>query len=105
MLLATSAHRITAGIKGSQYVSLRSQMICCAMSITANIAEGRAQRSDREYARFLGYSLVSANELESHLLLSNRMGLIDDRNCEKAVGLAIEVRKMLHALMRRLDAN
>lgn len=72
------------------------------MSIASNIAEGRAQRSDAEFARFLNYSLASATELESHLLTGRSMGLISASDCEEAAGLAIEIRRMLYGMIRKL---
>jgi len=72
--LTVASHHIAAKIKGPHYACLRSQIVRCSMSIPANIAEGRAQRSDREFSRFLNYSLASATELESHLLLCRAWG-------------------------------
>src|SRR5688572_31418226 len=63
-------HRVTARIRGSQYSSLRNQLFKSAMSIAANIVEGRSQKSEREFARFLGYALHSSTELEHHLIVA-----------------------------------
>lgn len=41
--LTLNAHRVAASIRGRQYAALRSQMIRAAMSVTANIVEGREQ--------------------------------------------------------------
>jgi four helix bundle protein len=103
--LIVVCHTITSKIKGAHYTSLRSQIIRCSMSIAANIAEGRAQRSDREFARFLQYSLASANELESHILACRSLNLISEKDTSDAVSLAIEVRRMLHGMMRKLTPN
>ena len=40
------------------------------MSIPANIAEGRRQKSENEFGRFLGYALNSSSELEYHLIVA-----------------------------------
>ena len=40
------------------------------MSIPANIVEGRCQKSERDFARFLGYALNSSTELEYHLIVA-----------------------------------
>jgi 23S rRNA-intervening sequence protein len=50
--LALAIHRAAARIRGVMYSSLRSQMVRAALSIPANIVEGRGQRSDREFARY-----------------------------------------------------
>jgi four helix bundle protein len=62
--LAIQSHNLVSKIKGSHYASLRSQIVRSSLSIPANIAEGRSQRSDREFARFLNYALASSTELE-----------------------------------------
>ena len=100
--LSVKSHQIAARISGAHYTSVRSQIIRCGMSIASNIAEGRAQRSDAEFARFLNYSLASATELESHLLTCRSMGLISESDCEEAAGLAIEIRRMLYGMIRKL---
>src|ERR1700686_1532932 len=74
--LALHAHRAAMGIRESRYASLRSQIIRSAMSIPTNIVEGRRQESERDFARFLRYSLNSAYELEYHLMLARDMEAI-----------------------------
>ncbi len=66
--LSLTIDRICKRIRGSQYVSLKSQMFRAAMSVPANIAEGRSKNSDRDFARFLGYALSSCSEVEYHLM-------------------------------------
>ena len=100
--LSVASHRIAAAIRGPQYSSVRSQIIRCGMSVASNIAEGRAQRSDAEFARFLNYSLASATELESHLLMCSRMGGVTPADCDRAVDLDIEIRRMLFGMIRKL---
>jgi four helix bundle protein len=50
--LSLSIHRVSTRMRGSQYASLRSQIFRAAMSIPANIAEGRRQKSENEFGRF-----------------------------------------------------
>src|SRR6266568_2582765 len=64
--LALHAHRVATGIRRRQDVPLSSQIIRAAMSIPANIVEGRRQKSEKEFARFLQIALNSGFELEYH---------------------------------------
>jgi four helix bundle protein len=71
------AHSLTLGvdraskrIRGSQYASLRNQIFRAAASIPANIAEGRRQKSQKDFGRFLSIALNSSSELEYHLILA-----------------------------------
>jgi hypothetical protein len=45
--LALHAHRVAMGIRRSHDLALRSQIIRAAMSIPANIVEGRRQESEK----------------------------------------------------------
>ncbi len=100
--LALSVNRTAGGIRGSAHVSLRSQMVRAAMSIDANIVEGRGQRSDREFARYLGIAINSANELESHLIMSRDVGALKQVDFLTLVEELVEVRRMLHGLLNRI---
>ncbi len=103
--LALDAHKTAIWIRGAHYVSLRSQLIRAAMSIPANIVEGREQASEKDFARFLRYSIGSASELEYHLIIGRDMGLISQDSFDALLEKIEQVRKMLHGLIRRLDSD
>ena len=73
------------------------------MSIPANIVEGRGQKSERDFARFLGYALNSSSELEYHLVVARDVRAISLNDFKSLFDQLIEVRKMLHGLIRRLS--
>jgi four helix bundle protein len=102
--LALNVHTAAIKIRGSNYGSLRSQMIRAAMSIPANIVEGRGQKSQRDFARFLGYALNSSSELEYHLVVARDIGAITLSDFKSLLDQLIEVRKMLHGLLKRINA-
>jgi len=81
---------------------LTRQIRRAAISICANIAEGRGRQSDRDFARFLWMAYGSANELESHLIVARDLGflqLLEEETLERTID---EVRRMLHGLMNSL---
>jgi four helix bundle protein len=102
--LALNVHTVAIRIRGSNYASLRSQLIRSAMSVPANIVEGRGQKSERDFARFLGYALNSTSELEYHLTVARDMRVITPTDFKSLVAQTIEVRKMLYGLLKRLNA-
>ena len=102
--LALNVHRVAGRIRGKDYASLRSQMIRSAMSIPANIVEGRAQKSERVFGRFLGYAIGSTSELEYHLIAARDIKAITESDFLALLSQLIEVRKMLHGLLSRLLA-
>ena len=78
-------------------------MIRAAMSIPANLVEGVGQKGSREFARFIRISLNSSNELEYHLVVARDFGVIEPNENTTLITQTIEVRKMLHGLLRRVE--
>ena len=100
--LAINADRISADIRNVEHKALRSQLNRAAMSIPTNIVEGRAKKSDRDFARFLGYALGSAAELEHHTMIARDVGAISGADSSLLLSQVVEVKKMLHGLIDRL---
>jgi four helix bundle protein len=100
--LSLCVDRVCKKIRGARYASLRSQLFRVATSIPANIAEGRRQESEKEFARFLRYALNSSSELEYHLILGHDPKSIPESDFRSAVTQTIRVRKMLYTLLKVL---
>lgn len=100
--LALNADRVARRIRGSGYSPLRTQLNRAAMSIPANIVEGRGKTTDRDFARFLGYALGSAGELEYHIIVARDVGVVSDSDAIALLSQVIEIRKMLRGLIDRL---
>jgi four helix bundle protein len=75
---------VTDFYKSSEYspkeerYGLTSQIRPAAVSIPANIAEGAGRRSQKEFAHFLSNSQGSASELETELIIANKLGYLDE---------------------------
>src|SRR3954463_8660179 len=103
--LTLNVDRLVGTIRGARYASLRNQMIRAAMSVSTNIVEGREQKSEKDFARFLGYSLGSATELEHHLMVARDVQAISEADFASALAQLIDVRKMLHGLIAKLQGT
>ena len=101
--LALNSHRAATRIRGSEYASFRSQIIRAAMSIPANIVEGREQKTDAGFARFLRIALASTSELDYHLTAARDIGALPKSEYLSLSSQIVEVRMMLHGLIRRLE--
>jgi len=101
--LALNVHRVATGIRRSDHRSLRAQMIRAAMSIPANIVEGRGQASDREFCRFLRYAVHSSSELEYHIVMGRDIRAISLSDSKSLLDQVIEVRRMLYGLIKSLS--
>ena len=73
-----------------------------AMSVPTNIVEGSAHPSPREFARYLTYAIASVSELEGHVQLARDLRLMTEHDCTGLLEMIINVRKMLHGLLKRL---
>ena len=103
--LALNVHRAAIGIRGANYSGLRSQLIRASMSIPTNIVEGNGQRSKLEFGRFVRIAVNSASELEYHLIVARDVQLISASDFTALWTQTIEVRKMMHGLLRHLNAG
>ena len=74
MRLVEAVYRLTEQYPDAERYGLVSQTRRAAVSIAANIAEGAARHSPREFRHFLYASLGSASELETLLELAVRTG-------------------------------
>jgi four helix bundle protein len=103
--LALNAHRVAAGIRGNQLAALRSQITRAAQSIPANIVEGREQKTEAAFARYLRIALGSASELEYHLRAAHDIQAISKGDFTSLSAQVAEVRMMLHGLLKRLESG
>lgn len=105
MDFAVDAHRVAAGYSRGHSRLLADQMRRAAISVPSNIAEGYGRESAKAYVQFLKIARGSLNEAETHILLAERLGLIDS---ERAAGLLLRtegIGKMLNGLMKSLLAR
>ena len=105
MDLTSIVYALTDGLPKSEMFGLTSQMQRAAVSIAANIAEGNARGSRRDYARFIGIARGSAVELETLIEVAVRVGRFDDASAASAMRLVDEVCRMLYALRAKLDVK
>jgi four helix bundle protein len=103
--LALNVHRVAVKLRGADHATLRSQMMRAAMSIPTNIVEGTGQQSRKDFARFIRFSLNSTSELEYHLTVARDTSAIEANDFDSLNAQTIEVRKMLHGLLKRVMAD
>jgi four helix bundle protein len=78
---------------------LLSQLSRSAGSIPSNIAEGSAKSSDKDFKRFLEFSLGSSYELETHLVLAKELHGIETHSIINKVQ---EEQRMLSSFINKL---
>lgn len=80
ILLAEMIYQSTVKFPPSERFGMVVQMRRAAVSVPANIAEGAARSSSKEFANFLSISRGSLAELETLIELAARLGFIADRS-------------------------
>ena len=103
MALAEMCYECTRTFPQQELFGLTSQIRRAASSIPANIAEGHARQHTKEFLSFLGVARGSLAELETHLILSHRVRLLDEGRLEALLALSAEVSRMLAGLRRSLQ--
>jgi four helix bundle protein len=105
MRLVEQIYDLAKRLPDSERYGLVSQMTRSAVSVPANIAEGHARGTRRDYAQFIAIARGSLMETETYVLLTTRLGFIRETQVTKLHQLIDEISKMLGALRRRLLDN
>jgi len=100
--LAVITYELARTFPRSEQYGLISQVTRAAASVPANIAEGRARSTARDYAHFLHIARGSLAETETYIELAVRLRYISQEAASTAMTLADEVGRMLLGLQRRL---
>src|SRR3990167_852201 len=77
MDLAEATYRATTTLPMDERFGLSAQMKRAAASIPANIAEGQGRRTRGEFGNQLSVAHGSVRELETHVMLAERLGYLD----------------------------
>ncbi len=96
-------YRLLGRFPRNEQYGLANQMQRAAVSIPSNIAEGKERQSDRDFARFIAIALGSLAELETQLLIAQRLGYLDEASLQEATVQADEIGKMLRSLHKTLS--
>lgn len=103
MAFAVFCYNKTGSFPKSEMFGLTSQIRRAAASIPANIAEGNGRENTGVYIQFLRVAQGSLKELETHVLLSEAVALLDSSGARDVLEQCEQVGKLLRALIRALQ--
>ena len=103
--LVVECYNVTRVFPSEEKYGLTSQIRRAATSIPANIAEGHGRQHTNEFIHFLGIARGSAKELETHLIVSQRIGFLREYDPSPLLMAAEEISKMLTGLQAALRAR
>ena len=102
MELATEIYRSTAGFPKEETYGLTSQIRRSAVSIPSNIAEGHGRRTDIDFARFLRIANGSLRELDTQVILAEKLSYLKQEVSLRLQEQISEVGRLLAGLMAAL---
>ena len=105
MLLVEEVYRLVKMLPKEETYALSDQMRRAVISIPSNIAEGNGRESEKEFLHFLAIAQGSNAELETQLIICQRLGYISPEDINQALLLQEEISKMLRSLIKKLTAN
>ena len=83
---------------------LKSQLRRAAISVASNIAEG-AERSDRDFCRFLTIALGSNAEVTAQVTIAGDMGLISESKAKELINITNHIGAMIRKLVQSRQAT
>jgi four helix bundle protein len=101
--LVVNVYKITKGFPQEEIYGLISQVKRCSVSIPSNIAEGAGRSSIKEFSHFLSISLGSLAELETQMIISNRLDYVSKVDFDNLLEDLTIVRKMTLGLKKSID--
>jgi four helix bundle protein len=101
--LVERVYACTDSFPEEEKYGLSSQVRRATVSIAANIAEGWGYSSRKQYVHFLEQARSSLLEVETHLIIAERLGYIARSTLDNVLQETTVESKMLLALMRSLQ--
>ncbi len=98
MDLVVASYQIAKRLPVAETYGLTAQMRRAAISVPSNIAEGYGRHHLGDYLHHLSVANGSLKELETHLLIAQRLSFLSESDIEPALALAGEVGRMLRGL-------
>jgi four helix bundle protein len=102
--LVLDVYRASSEFPASERYGLQGQLRKAAVSSAANIVEGSARRTDREYLHFLNIAAGSAAEARYLVDLSGRLRFVDTSDCGSLEAGYRQLCAGLTALIDSLDS-
>lgn len=104
MAVAKAVYALADLMPKKEEYRLTAQMIRAAISVPANIAEGRTRGSRKEFAHFISIARGSAAELETLLILAMSVPFLAQDKAKPVLADVEEVGRMLNALHAKLKS-
>ena len=103
MDLVVMCYQATKNFPKSEVYGLASQLQRAAVSIPANIAEGRERKYSKEFIQHLSIAYSSLAELETHIQIAQRLDYISSDKTNRLLEITGEIGRMLNGLRKSIE--
>jgi four helix bundle protein len=103
MTLVEGVYAATSKFPGDERFGLVSQLRRAAVSIPSALAEGHQRASTREFSHYLSIARGSLGEVETQLLIAQRLGYLGSTDMKPLLALCEEQGRVLRGLRKSLD--
>lgn len=101
--LSVEVYKATSNFPKEEIYGLTSQIRRAAISIPSNISEGAGRSSEKEFIYFLGIANGSTFELQTQLIIANKLNLINHDTFSKLLKEIEEIQKMNYTFQKTLN--
>lgn len=98
MDLVEAVYRVSRGFPKEELYGLTSQLRRSEASIPSNIAEGQSRAGSREFLHFLSVAKGSLSEVETQLMIAERLNYLGKESVDPLLAHATEVGRLIHGL-------
>ena len=102
MDLAVEIFKVVKFLPREELYGLSDQMRRAVVSVPSNIAEGQQRSSTKDYIRFLHIAKGSLGELETQIMLCERLEYLRKEKTDQLIGQCIEIQRMISGLISSL---
>jgi four helix bundle protein len=103
MDLVVECYQLTAQFPKNEVYGISSQLRRSAVSVSANIAEGRQRQHSKEFIQHLSIAYGSLAELETHLQIACRLDYLHNNKLKSFLDKTSKIGKMINGLRKSLE--
>jgi len=103
MDLVVLIYKVTACFPKEELFGLTMQVRKAAVSIPSNIAEGQGRQTTRDFLHFLSIARGSLQEVETQILIAERLNYLNAVQTEHVICLSSEVGRLTSGLVSSLE--
>ncbi|MCK4389079.1 MAG: four helix bundle protein [Desulfobacterales bacterium] len=100
--LVVQVYKAVKAFPKEELYALSDQIKRSSVSVPSNIAEGQARQHTPEFRQFLHVSLGSLAELDTQIIIANKLGYLSERSLSPICNEITELRKMIFSLITKL---